>query len=675
MFVIDKKNTKYAIARAVIVSFFIMLPAVIWISYDTSPFGGDQSWYAKASIELYKAWSVSPKVWVREMIRVLEFKAPGIVWIGQFFVPIGLFFGSIDSALMFSILIILALALSLIYLSIHTLSDGQTLTALIGCYFIALSPLFLGLFCQYLTEPMQLLSTAWFIFILSRSLQWAPSLILTQLLSASFFAILAKASTPIYCVIIGGFLIFYIFRVKQRNCPWVWMQRSTLLTIFFSIPLIVLTLLWYVKNINSVIMHISNASVGSVAAVWGKVDSYWGTLIYWLDASGKWLFFPLTLIIGSAFVATGFLKKLIKKDSVQKHFSLCAVFSVIQIFVVLLFFSKSDNREPRYLFALLAYIAVVVAWGISQFHKSYIVLLAAIIIIGNWLIGWGYGLGKIGISTSISDRIKPLDRCGNDAKILNQIVMRTCNESSQHKYLNIIAIDPLLKGDWLAPVPADYEAIKLQLFSKINGSCHFGYIGDNFFGASAKKAWESITSLRPTFVIIPNPETYPPLGKVINLALNKENFPEIFSKISFGGKFIKEEPLKEDKNIFIFKYFDIVAEGRRLSDNGEHIKAIELLENGLKNEINNPEFWANLQLAYLRFGKYEKAKGAGLRTLDLSPRHYWALKNLTLCHYALHEWHEAIVVGNKALISVPDDIERASILSILADAHGKIKAN
>jgi hypothetical protein len=212
-----KNYTIPALASAVLISFFIMLPAVIWIVYDRSPFGGDQSWYAKASIELYKAWSVSPKVWVKEMIHVSEIKAPGIVWIGQFFVPIGLIFGSIDSALMFSIVIMLALALTLIYLSIYTLSDGQTLTAIIGCFFIALSPLFLGLFYHYLTEPMQLLSIAWFIFIMSRSLQWTPSLIFTQLFAASCFAVLTKVSTPLYCIIIWFYLIFCIFRVDRKS--------------------------------------------------------------------------------------------------------------------------------------------------------------------------------------------------------------------------------------------------------------------------------------------------------------------------------------------------------------------------------------------------------------------------------------------------------------------------
>jgi tetratricopeptide (TPR) repeat protein len=342
--------------------------------------------------------------------------------------------------------------------------------------------------------------------------------------------------------------------------------------------------------------------------------------------------------------------------------------------VVLLVFSKADNREPRYLFALLPYVAVVVGWGISQYRKSFIVIIAASIIIGNWGIGWLYGIERIGIATSVSDQIKPLDRLGKDANILNEIVRRTCNESSKHGYLNIIAIDPWLKSDWLAPVPADYEAIKLQLFSKNNGSCRFGYIGDNFFGASANDAWASIIMSRPRYIVIPDPDIYPPSATVINQTLSIHNFPQIFSMISDSGWFIKELPLNEDVGILVFKFQDLVEEGRRLSDEGRHASAIELLEKASKAEpLNNAEFWATLQLSYLRDGQHENAKKAGLITLTLSSNHYWALKHLVISNAALHEWHDAVVFANRALTYAPNHSERAEVLTMLAHANEQME--
>ena len=63
--------------------------------------------------------------------------------------------------------------------------------------------------------------------------------------------------------------------------------------------------------------------------------------------------------------------------------------------------------------------------------------------------------------------------------ILNEIVARACSEKQPNRYLTIVAIDPYLTGDWLAPEPAGYEAAKRY---GLDPPCRFDYAGNGFFG-------------------------------------------------------------------------------------------------------------------------------------------------------------------------------------------------
>src|SRR5215210_4458574 len=77
-----------------------VIPNLAWIIADQTAWPWDQAYYAKYSVDLF--------------LTPLGRQAPGIVWAGQLFVPIGLFTGSIDSALLLSIVAAQAVALVLV---------------------------------------------------------------------------------------------------------------------------------------------------------------------------------------------------------------------------------------------------------------------------------------------------------------------------------------------------------------------------------------------------------------------------------------------------------------------------------------------------------------------------------------------------------------------------------
>src|SRR5687767_1464880 len=97
----------------------LVSPTLFWVELDRYPFGGDQSQYGRAAIELFYALAHQPSEWWSAMMNAMLVKAPGLVWLGQFFVPLSHVSGSIDKSLLCSILITQAIVLILMYKSLQ----------------------------------------------------------------------------------------------------------------------------------------------------------------------------------------------------------------------------------------------------------------------------------------------------------------------------------------------------------------------------------------------------------------------------------------------------------------------------------------------------------------------------------------------------------------------------
>ncbi len=87
------------IAWAYLMMAALLIPSLFWTSRDHDVWPGDQAWYGEVSVDLWFWLGHSFKRWWGEMINGLYLKPPGIVWLGQFFVPFRGIFGSVEGAL------------------------------------------------------------------------------------------------------------------------------------------------------------------------------------------------------------------------------------------------------------------------------------------------------------------------------------------------------------------------------------------------------------------------------------------------------------------------------------------------------------------------------------------------------------------------------------------------
>ena len=281
----------------------------------------------------------------------LPLESPGLV---NFLCPLGYLLGSIDVGLLLSIWVTQAFTLMLMYRSVWELSGHNQLVTVTGCLVIASAPLFVGMSHQYFAEPLQLLAVAWFVMIMSFAPKWNRAFILSQLMVATPVAMLAKASSPLYCLGPGLVALWYGFKPGPSSfVSHEWRQKRVILALAAGVLLNLAAIAWYYWNITYVMQHISVASSGPIAELYGKKDSFLDAMLYWLGAIQNAFFLPMVLLVSGLIFGFGVMRYFVNCKTQTKHFTVCSAIAVLQILMVLATFSLNSNRDTRYSITLI----------------------------------------------------------------------------------------------------------------------------------------------------------------------------------------------------------------------------------------------------------------------------------------------------------------------------------
>src|ERR1700730_14417381 len=150
----------------------LLAPSLVWAIEDHSVWPWDQAWYGEVSVDLWFWLGHSWKRWAGEMMNGLYSKPPGIVWLGQFFVPFRGIFGSAEAALLFSILLTQFIVLAILFKIGQRMAPESRLIPFAGVLFASGSQLFVGLSHQFFVEPLQALAVAWCFYVTLRASDW-----------------------------------------------------------------------------------------------------------------------------------------------------------------------------------------------------------------------------------------------------------------------------------------------------------------------------------------------------------------------------------------------------------------------------------------------------------------------------------------------------------------------
>ena len=526
----------------------MVVPSLFWIALDESVWMWDQSIYGTGSVELFYVMVHSPGRWLRRL-NIPQVQAPGISWLGQFFVPLGYLLGSIDTALLISIIMTQAITLLLVWRVFRELADRNESVTSAGCLAIASAPLFVAMSHQYLTEPLQLLAVAWFLLIMSFAPKWNRAFTLSQLLAATPVAMLAKVSSPLYCAGPSLVALWYVFRpdsfsTKARG-------NSVKLAVIFvaGFLLNVAAIRWYSRNIKRVVEHVSMSSSGPVAEIYGKKDTILNTLIYWLEALRNSFFLPTVFALLGILSVSAVAVYVFKRPIRPKHFTVCALVSLSQIIIVLVVFSFASNRDVRFLLPVLPYVGLVICWSLVQISFSVVTGLTIFLFVAQFVITYGQAFG---LTTRFPVTpwwlLAPNSITGQkESRALEAIVAKTCSDPAPRPYLNLVGIEK----PWLNEHSANYLAAKQRLLYKLV-SCRYGSFG---YETDTDKIWNNLlTKIR--YYITMNPGSNPIPAEDAQLTAINVNYLPTLRRVQSSASFELQPPLMQDPTVWIFRRKD-----------------------------------------------------------------------------------------------------------------------
>src|SRR5262245_922806 len=312
-------------------------PSVYWVVQDHSVWPWDQAWYGEVSTDLWFTMINSPGEWWPSMWKAFGIKAPGIAWVGQWFVPISRTLGSIEVGLLLSIILTQFGTLLLIYkIGKELLPDGEL--ALLGPLMLMSAPLFIAMSHQYVAEPLQLFAVTYIFWIAARVRFWPGTQVIGHLFLASGLGLASKVTFPLYCFIPGCIALYDARKVPANPNSTRSIFKLGLL-ILAGVAVLGNVLVWYVKNGRTLLGFAKLSSSGDVALDYGKKESFFYKLQYWLSALQKSVALPYVLLgFGVLFAVILVIRFSIYKrmPSSQSRPSLLVIAAFAQVMVVLI---------------------------------------------------------------------------------------------------------------------------------------------------------------------------------------------------------------------------------------------------------------------------------------------------------------------------------------------------
>ncbi|MGD0047384.1 MAG: hypothetical protein ABSE42_10230 [Bryobacteraceae bacterium] len=340
-----------------------LVPSLIWIAEDRTVWLWDQAWYGEVSTDLWFWMGHSWRRWVGELADGLSIKPPGVVWLGQFFVPLQHIFGSVELSLLVSILATQFVLLAILFRIGRRLCLGSSLAAVAGVTLAAGTSLFAGLSHQFFVEPLQAAAVAWVYYVAVEAPGWSSLRIVVQLALAMVVGVLAKADTPLYCLLPCLYTAGLICRKKPSRAEFsaCWRSRGFRTQAVLLGLLTGATALWYYRNMRAVWQHARDSSSGAVALNYGSRDTWLHKLVQWwgllndsfLSPYLGWVF--LAVLAGAGVLGTLRLLQHLAKARISP----VSVLGALQILLLLSVLSTTITLEPRYLYAILPSIAIV----------------------------------------------------------------------------------------------------------------------------------------------------------------------------------------------------------------------------------------------------------------------------------------------------------------------------
>jgi len=420
-------------------------------------------------------------------------KPPGVVWLGQFFVPLRHILGSVELSLLVSILATQFVLLAILFRIGRRLCSGSSLAAVAGVTLAAGTSLFAGLSHQFFVEPLQAAAVAWVYYVAIEAPGWSSLRIAVQLALAMVVGILAKADTPLYCVLPCLYTAGLICRKKMSRAEFsaCWKSRAFRVQAVLLGLLTLATALWYYRNMRAVWQHVRDSSSDAVALNYGSRDSWLHKLVQWWGSLNDSFLSPyLGWVFLAVLAGAGLFGMLRLRERREKaHIEPVAISSMLQILLLLSVLSTTITLEPRFLYAILPSIAIVFM-QLCAFLPARFLAAVAVACGAQWVAINAESLAIMGRLSHQSQWLVTPEFDHSHYDDLTRVVSLTSNASDRY---DIVAVE----SPWMNANAAAFFAAKNRLRTGVRSYyTSLGY-AESDFGAAIRR----IEEFRPRYVI------------------------------------------------------------------------------------------------------------------------------------------------------------------------------
>jgi hypothetical protein len=485
----------------------LILPSICWVAIDHSVWSWDPAYYGMAAGDLWAVLTQAPRHWPETMLQVGYSKAPLISWIGQFFVPLGRLPGRAESALLIPVLLAQAGTLLLVFRTVRKFVPASPAAAAIAMLFVGGAPLFISLSHHYLTEAFQGLVVAQAFYIAASAARWSRARLFGQLLLVAAGGLLAKISTPAFCVVPCAFAAWFL--VRGTGTPF---RKSDLAWLAGGLAAAIGCAGWYGRNWRNAMAFAKLAATSAEAELYGSQAGVFRKAAYWVPAVGKsffesalwWAFLAIALAALAAFAW--------RVNDSGRRFPPRALpmVAALQIAAVLAVLVNTVNEETRYLLALGPALAVLIAWVVAAVPGRLTALALAAVFLAQWGLVHARTLGVLGTPAGWGTPPAQESLRRHD---LERLVEATCTPENEHRWI-VVGVDL----DWLNQYTLDFYS---SLASTQNGRrCFYDYLG-SLQGVGSSTAefdayWKNLGITRASFFVTLEQSDLPPPSDPFN---------------------------------------------------------------------------------------------------------------------------------------------------------------
>jgi 4-amino-4-deoxy-L-arabinose transferase-like glycosyltransferase len=516
--------------------FLLLIPALWWSWVDQSVWPWDSSAYGEVSINLYLALRHSVLGWARMMWTALPNRSPALVWLGEFFVPIGVALGRPEFGLRICAWLVQVANACLVY-RVAIKLFGNAKAAFVASVFICSAPLFVGMTQTYMTEPIQGLGVALFFYFLCDA-ERKPLARTALLLGIAFvFAMMGKITALLY-VVCGAVLFLNLARQRRSELRHPAMARSDIALAALLAAMTGAFVLWFYLNYAGVISHARDASSGAFAINYGSRAGLGYKIPFWTQGFLASFLHPFV----RPFVAAGMLWALWlsrRRIPAMPWGNWVALSCAAQIAMVLLVFSFNIVEEPRYTFPLFICFGLLLAWMVDAL-PSRAMGVAAALAMTQFVLVYGQAYGLVAPSPKLSAFLLPVDTAGAHLRALEMALERSCANSDPPNKLFAVGLD----------IPY-FNADSFSFYSRIS-SLHSGrkcwYVNLGVAASDADTAWNDMVKRNPAGVLfLKNEISHISPADVFNRVSSA-----VYGRLQHSPAF-RQENIAENPEILLFR--------------------------------------------------------------------------------------------------------------------------